>query len=192
MAKYSYKFKKKVVLEYLNGEGGMPYLSKKYGLGNHSQLQRWIAAYNEFGDEGLFRSREKKDYSFEKKLSVVELYLSGEISYQELALQEGMANPTLIAAWVRRFREGGPDALRPQKKGRKKTVDKPDNNTQNTSADNTGIDTSVEHVRELEEEIFRLRLENDFLKELRRLRLEDEARTRERLGSSAASEDDTN
>ena len=31
-------------------------------------------------------------YSFEKKLSVVELYLSSEISYQDLALQEGITN----------------------------------------------------------------------------------------------------
>ena len=30
MAKYSFDFKKKVVQEYLNGEGGYGYLAKKY------------------------------------------------------------------------------------------------------------------------------------------------------------------
>ena len=30
MAKYSFEFKKKVVLEYINGEGGTQYLSTKY------------------------------------------------------------------------------------------------------------------------------------------------------------------
>lgn len=93
MAKHSYEFKKKVVLEYINGKGGTPYLSKKYNLGSNSQLRRWIAAYKEFGDDGLRRSRKKENYSFEKKLSVVELYLSSEISYQELVLREGITNP---------------------------------------------------------------------------------------------------
>ena len=39
-----------------------------------------------------------------KKLSVVELYLSSEISYQDLALQEGITNPSMIANWVNHFR----------------------------------------------------------------------------------------
>ena len=73
-----------------------------------------------FGDEGLTRSRKKKEkYSFEKKLNVVELYLSSEISYQELAIQEGITNPSMITNWVNRFRTAGPDALRSHKKGEK-------------------------------------------------------------------------
>ena len=32
MAKYSYEFKKKVVSEYLNGEGGYKTLAKKHGI----------------------------------------------------------------------------------------------------------------------------------------------------------------
>lgn len=38
------------------------------------------------------------------------------------------------------------------------------------------VDISVEHVQELEDENLKLRIENAFLKELRRLRLEDEAK----------------
>ena len=97
MAKHSFEFKKKVVLEYLDGKGETPYLSKKYGLGSDSQLRKWINAYNVFGDEGLMRSRKQTKYSFEKKLSVVELYLSSELSYQQLALQIGMTDPATIA-----------------------------------------------------------------------------------------------
>lgn len=51
------------------------------------------------------------------------------------------------------------------------------------------VDTNAEHVKELEDELLKLRIENAFLKELRRLRLEDEAKMRERQKSSAASED---
>ena len=68
------------------------------------------------------RSRKQDKYSFEKKLSVVELYLTSELSYQELALREGIYNPSQICKWVKDFQIAGPDALRPHKKGRKKNI----------------------------------------------------------------------
>ena len=192
MAKHSFEFKKKVVLEYLDGKGGTQYLSKKYGLGSNSQLRKWINAYNAFGDEGLRRSRNQIKYSFKKKISVVELYLSSEISYQDLAIREGISNPSMIVNWVNRFRAAGPDALRPRKRGRKKTLDKPKIDNKPIIQENSVIDTSAEHVKELEDELLKLRIENAFLKELRRLRLEDEAKMRERHSSSTASEESSN
>ncbi len=197
MAKYSFEFKKKVVLAYLNGEGGYPYLSKVYGIPATSNIEQWVHNYQTFGDEGLLRSRKNGIYSFEKKLSIVELYLSSEISYQDLALQEGISNPCMIANWVNRFRTAGPDALRPRKKGRKKTLDKSKKNIisqhkNEAVVDKTSIDTSAEHVKELEDELLKLKIENAFLKELRRLCLEDEAKMRERQKSSSASENSLN
>ena len=192
MAKYSFEFKKKVVLAYINGEGGYGYLSKTYGVPAQRNIEQWVHNYQTFGDKGLQRSRKNDIYSFKKKLSVVELYLSSEISYQDLALQEGITTPSIIANWVNRFRIAGPDALRPHKKGRKKTLDKSDNITQSKPLEETSIDASAEHVRELEDELLKLRIENAFLKELRRLRLEDEAKMRERQESSAVSEDSSN
>jgi transposase len=191
MSKHSFEFKKKIVLEYLEGKGGTPYLSKKYGLGSNTMLRKWINAYKEFGDEGLMRSRKQTKYSFEKKLSVVELYLSSEISYQNLALQEGITNPSMIANWVNRFRVAGPDALRPHKKGRKKTLDKPKTDSKPQETEEKIVDTSAEHIKELEDELLKLRIENAFLKELRRLRLEDEKKMRERRSSSTASEENS-
>ncbi|WP_457768377.1 IS3 family transposase [Facklamia hominis] len=189
MAKYSFEFKKKVVLEYLDGKGGTHYLSKKYGLGSNSQLRKWINTYKALGDKGLMRSRKRTNYSFEKKLSVVELYLSSEISYQELAIQEGITNPSMISNWVSRFRVAGPDALRPRKKGRKKKMDKSKIDIKALEVEERTVDVSAEHVRKLEDELLKLRIENAFLKELRRLRLEDEEKMRERHSSSTTSEE---
>ena len=191
MAKYSFAFKKKVVMEYLNGKGGWDYLTAKYELGTNSQLRRWVAVYKQFGDEGLMRSRKQTKYSFEKKLAVVELYLSSEISYQNLAIQEGITNPSLIVNWVNSFRVAGPDALRSRKKGRKKTLDKPKINDKSQVQEERVVDTSAEHVKELEDELLKLRIANAFFKELRRLRLEDEAKMRERHSSSTASEENS-
>ena len=93
--------------------------------------------------------------------------------------------------WVNRFRVAGPDALRPHKKGRRKTLEKPEKKS-STLPIESSVDTSAEHVKELEDELLKLRIENAFLKELRRLRLEDEAKMRERRESSTASEDSSN
>ena len=192
MSKYSFELKKNVVNAYLNGEGGYSFLAKKFGIPSKSKVKLWVDNYNTFGDEGLKRSRKNDFYSFEKKLSVVELYLSSEISYQDLALQEGITNPSMISNWVNRFRIAGPDALRLRKKGRKKTLDKSKIEHQAQEVEEKAVDTSAEHVKELEDELLKLRIENAFLKELRRLRLEDEAKMRERLSSSTASEESSN
>ena len=192
MAKYTFEFKKKVVFEYLYGKIGSTTLAKKYNIKSQNQVRQWIHNYQEFGDEGLKRSRKKETYSFEFKLHMVESYLSNEVSYEELALANGITNYTTISRWVEIFRVAGPDGLRPRKKGRKKTLDKPAKNNNFQLLEEKSIDTSAEHVKELEDELLKLRIENAFLKELRRLRLEDEAKMRERHESSAASEDSSN
>lgn len=192
MAKYSFEFKKKVVTAYLDGEGGYNYLAKKFGIPAFNNVKKWILSYQKFGDEGLLRSRQKKSYSFEDKLRVVELYLSSEVSYQELALQEGINNPAMLVKWVNDFRIVGPDALRPKKKGRKKSLESLSKKEKISSVEATPVDTSAEHVRQLEDELLKLRIENAYLKELRRLRLEEEALLKEQRESSTASEESSN
>ena len=151
MAKHSYEFKKKIVLEYLNSDEGCTSISRKYGMASSSQLLKWTAAYKAFGDDGLKRSRSRKIYSFKEKLSVVQSYLTSEFSYQELALQVGINNPTMIARWVNEFKIAGPDALRPHRKGRKRTLSKSRTSKPDTQEQKPVVDTSVEHVQELDE-----------------------------------------
>ena len=192
MAKYSYEFKKKVVQAYLNGEGSYVHLANKYGVKDKKQVSDWVHSYNEFGNDGLIRSRKNKEYSFQFKLFVVELYLSSEVSYQKLALSQGINNPALITRWVNDFRNAGPDALRPKKKGRNKTLKKDKKNADPKQIEYTPVDTSAEHIKELEDELLRLRIENAYLKELRRLRLEEETLRKKQRGSSTVSEESSN
>ena len=172
MSKYSYEFKKKIVLEYLAGEGGPVTLARKYGIPSETRIKEWIKAYQNLGDEGLMRSRQKKNYSYEYKLGIVEMYLTSELSYMDIALAEKIKNPCIIAQWVSDFRAFGPEALRPKKKGRKAKVDTPETQKIKPIEETVPVDTSVEHVKELEDELLKLRIENAFIKELRRLRLE--------------------
>ena len=55
VAKYSYEFKKKVVCEYIQGEGGYKYLSKKYGVKSTRDIRKWVNAYKEFGDKCVLK-----------------------------------------------------------------------------------------------------------------------------------------
>ena len=192
MAKYGFEFKKKIVLEYLSDQGGKAFLAKKYHIPSSERVMLWVKNYQTFGDDGLKRSRGQEKYSFDYKLRVVELYLSSEISYQDLALQEGIHNPSIIARWVNEFRAVGPDALRPKKKGRKETMHKAEGSNSKTKESERIIDTSAEHVKELEDENLKLRIENAFLKEVRRLRLEEEALLKKQRESSTASEENSN
>ena len=52
--------------------------------------------------------------------------------------------------------------------------------------------TSAEHIKQLEDENLKLRIENAYLKELRRLRLEEEALLKKQRESSTASEENLN
>ena len=161
MRKYSFEFKKKVVMDYLEGKEGYKRLRKKYGMPDTHQIRTWISSYKKFGDKGIMGSNKNRTYSFEFKLYVVELYLTTEASY----------------------RKAGIDALRPKRKGMKHTVSRTKKNKPNKD--------NQEYLKELEEENLRLRIENAFLKEARRMRLEDEAKMRERLDSLAVSEDNS-
>lgn len=190
MAKYSFEFKLQVVNDYLNGNGGYQYLAQKYGIPQNSVVRNWVKAYNTMGADGLKRSRQKKVYSFEFKLHAVELYQTSEVSYQELANTLGLNNPSLLTRWVNDFREAGPDALKPHKKGRVSSMkkDKKKNTIQSEKLD----DKTAAYIKQLEDELLKARIENAYLKELRRLRLEEEALLKEKRESFTVSEDNLN
>ena len=177
MSKYTFELKKKVVLEYLNGSIGYIPLAKKYDIKSHSNIEFWVAKYKKYGDEALRRSRKNNEYFLEKKIFVVELYLTSELSYNDIALQEGINNPTLICNWVLLFRVAGPDALRERRKGRKISMAKL---TKKLSKKTTNDNISKEYVKELEEQLLQLRIEDAFLKEARRLRLAEGAEMKRR------------
>lgn len=181
MTKYNFEFKKKVVLEYINENISIRSLAKKYDIKSHNNIEIWVAKYKKYGDDGLYRSRKNEEYPFEKKIYVVELYLTSELSYNDLALQEGINNPALICNWVNRFRVAGPDALRERRKGRKILMAKsPKKLSKETTSQTTNDNISKEYVKELEDQLLQLRIENAFLKEARRLRLAEEAEMKRR------------
>lgn len=177
MAKYSFEFKLKIVHEYLSGKGGTTFLAKKYGFKCNSQIRRWINAYTQFGEEGLLRSRKTKNYSVQFKLDAIELYLTTELSYREVANHFEINNAPLIANWLRNYRMLGMEGLSKQKGHPSKMTKK-----------KKAIKNEPTPLEKLEKENRMLKIELAYLKELRRLRLEDERKMREQRESSTASE----
>ena len=185
MAKYSLEFKLQVVTEYLSGKGSYESLAKKHQISSKEQIREWVEMYKAFGVDSLARKRENAIYSLDFKLNVVECYLTTELSYQDLAISFEINNPALIASWVSKFRKNGIDGLS-GKKGRPpkmKSIKK-----EKETIKEIQTEEQSEYVKKLEKELLHLKIENAYLKELRRLRLEDAQKQKELQESSTVSE----
>lgn len=188
MLKFDFELKKKIVDEYRAGEGSLRSLGAKYNVSPNS-IHRWVLYYQRYGTNGLRDCQKKKAYSFAFKLRMVELYLTGNRSYQEIAFQEGMMNAALIVSWVKEYNARGPEALRSKEKGKKLAMNK-DKIIQ--AIKNGDSEEQKELLEKLQEENLHLKIENAFLKEARRLRLEEEKLLNELRESSTASEENSN
>ena len=194
MAKYSYELKKKIVDEYLSGKTSYRVLESKYYVGN-SQILKWVNNYKHFGDEGLMCSRNKREYSVEFKLEAITRYETSECSYQQLALELGLTNPSIIANWRRQYREEGIEGLRSHKRGRPVTKKSDLNQTPKSSTNDEPLDASTREalenrIKELEAENEILTIQKLYLEELRSLVREE--KMNKRRGSSPNSENNSN
>ena len=147
MAKYSYELKKKIVDEYLSGKTSYSVLEDKYQM-DESLIKNWVNNYKQFGDEGLMRSRNKRSYSVEFKLEAITRYETSECSYQQLALELGLTNPSMIANWRRQYREEGIEGLRSHKRGRSVTKKDDHNQVPKSSTKDVPLDASTREALE--------------------------------------------
>lgn len=194
MAKYNYELKKKIVEEYLSGKTSYPVLENKYQI-DESQIRRWVNNYKQFGDEGLMRSRNKRSYGVEFKLEAITRYETSECSYQQLALELGLTNPSIIANWRRQYREKGIEGLRSHKRGRPVTKKDDRNQAPNPSKSSEDLDASTREalenrIKELEAENRKLTIQKMYLEQLRSLAREEAMKKRRR--SSPNSENNSN
>ena len=131
----------------------------------------------------------------EFKLNVVNLYLTGEMSYQSLANELKINNPSIITRWVKDFREKGIEGLEPKKRGRpskmpklpKKSKDiKIDSSANLTNLENNSLTEAQlkEKIKKLEEQNYWLQLENDAIKKKIELSQMTDAEIRQLLKQS--------
>ncbi|BDP86790.1 hypothetical protein EfmAA818_03860 [Enterococcus faecium] len=92
MRKYTFVFKKKVVSDYLNNEGGYKYLAHKYQI-NRTLVRHWVRIYNYHGWEGLVGGG--KSYTTKFKLDVIEYMETNGLSIQETAKKFNIGSSSL-------------------------------------------------------------------------------------------------
>ncbi len=165
----------KVVKEYLETNISYKSLSGKYCIPSEIVVKKWVNAYKSQGYEGLKVKRENTQYTLEFKLNVVNLYLTGEMSYQSLANELKINNPSMIARWVNNFREKGIEGLRSKKRGRPSKMSKSQNKSKDSKVESSANITNSEKelltqaqlkekIKKLEEKNYWLQLENDAIK----------------------------
>lgn len=175
MAKYSTEFKMKVVKEYLESNISYRSLSDKYFIPSEIVIKNWVNAYKSQGYEGLKVKRENTQYTLEFKLNVVNLYLTGEMSYQSLANELKINNPSMITRWVNDFRKKGIEGLKSKKRGRPSKMSKAPKKSKDTKIESSANITNSENesltqaqlkekIKKLEEKNYWLQLENDAIK----------------------------
>ena len=195
MAKYSTELQMKVVKEYLESNTSYKTLSDKYRIPNKSIIITWINTYKTQGYEGLKVKRKNTKYPLEFKLNVVNLYLTGEMSYQSLANELKISNPAIITRWVNDFRKQGIEGLKPKKRGRPSKMPKSTNKSKDIKIDSSEKLTNLEDnsltqaqlkekIKKLEEKNYWLQLENDAIKKKIELSQMTDAEIRQLLKQS--------
>ena len=195
MAKYRTELKMKVVKEYLESNTSYKTLSDKYRIPNKSIIITWVNTYKTQGYEGLKVKRKNTKYPLEFKLNVVNLYLTGEMSYQSLANELKISNPAIITRWVNDFRKQGIEGLKPKKRGRPSKMPKSTNKSKDIKIDSSEKLTNLEDnsltqaqlkekIKKLEEQNYWLQLENDAIKKKIELSQMTDAEIRQLLKQS--------
>ena len=173
MAKYKTEFKTKVVKEYLEGKISYRELAKKYSIQDSSAVRTWVNAYESQGYDGLKVKRKNNNYSLDFKLNVVDLYLTGEMSYQSLANELKINNPSIIARWVTEFREEGIEGLKAKKRGRPSNMPSTDKNK------NSKVKEDLSELEKLRKENYYLQMEVEILKKKDSILSNDTGRNRQ-------------
>jgi transposase len=155
MAKYSTEFKLSVVEHYLQNKCSKKALSRLFNV-SRSDVQKWIALYDNHGVEGL--SSTYTNYSAAFKLDVLNFMIDTGTSLIETAAIYNIPAPSTILRWKNLLVQQGIDALESKKKGRP--------SMKKESKKSTPSEGSFE---ELQAENERLRLENAYLKKLNAL-----------------------
>ena len=165
MSKYSKEIKEKAI--YLSEKGWGRYRIAKELEVPEGAVRSWLQKFNL--SHNLTHKINKQIFSADFKRKVIETRWKNKLSFKETAELFNLDNPSLIAAWQKRYLDDGIWGLQPKPKGRppmktKKEVKIDVDSTQKSDK---------ERIKELEAENARLKYEisfyDDFIKEMREI-----------------------
>ena len=167
MKKYSKELKQKVIREYKETSISLSKLARKYKIKSPKSIREWIRKYKIYGLSGI-ENPKAKEYPSDLKQNVIKCALTEDLNFRELADKFEIRNPKTVSEWVRKFQE---------EKNFPKinlSIDLKEEYLNMKKKNNRKKDYSEKEIQEILQENLYLRIENDYLKELRRLELEED------------------
>ena len=165
MSKYSQKTKDQALYLFKIGFG-IHSVANQLNISRRT-IENWLFKYK--NNSSLSRKMNRRIFSAKFKRKVIETRLQNKLSFKETAELFNLDNPSLIAAWQKRYLDEGILGLHPKPKGRPSMKPKeliPSTKDQSVKSDK-------ERIKELEAEIARLKYEmsfyDDFMKEMREI-----------------------
>ena len=157
--KYTPELKRRIVEDYLNGNGSQRIIVAKYGLRSASQLQEWIKVYN---SHGVFRSpktggsymKNARKTTKEERLQIVEDCLQSGKNYAETAVKYQISYQQ-IKSWMKKYIEMGAAGLEDRRGQRKKD-----------QIPRTELEKAQIEIEQLKHKLYLAEMERDLLKKL--------------------------
>lgn len=118
----------KAVKEFLSGNGSEYTIAEKYGV-SRSGFRRWVLSYKAFGDCAFIKTRHKAHYTSKFKKTVVNAYLNGDGTLEELTIKYKISSESSIREWIIKYnsheklKSSGTGGNTIMTKGRKTTFD---------------------------------------------------------------------
>jgi transposase len=162
MGIYSDQQKVAAAADYCGGCLGLKQVARRHGV-NVASLRLWAAAYRVHGAAGV-KTKRRKFYGAQFKLSVLQRMHDENLSYRQVAALFNIRNRDMIALWQQAYDIGGFAALYPHSGIRKTAMTNP--------AETSGAEGPEDETRtrqELLDELRQLRMENAYLKKLKAL-----------------------
>ena len=99
-----------IVKKHLEDGVTLKELSEEYGI-HASNIKFYVALYRKHGESVFTNENGLKTYSREFKLKTIRRYLNGNESMRAIAVDLGLTDPGIVRDWVKKYREGGEDAI---------------------------------------------------------------------------------
>ena len=103
--KISYEEKIQAVEDYLSGKESAVNIARRLNLekGGDDKIRLWVRKYKTNGPEALLSKERNNSYTKEFKQIVVEEYINGEGSLENLAIKHQIPAPSTILNWISKY-----------------------------------------------------------------------------------------
>lgn len=99
---YSPEWRAMVAQEYLDGRGSSYEIGEKYNIHSATVLG-WASRYEENGIAAFKNTNSNKSYTAEFKTKCVELYITGEMSVNQIVAKFNISDASVLRRWILRY-----------------------------------------------------------------------------------------